>query len=57
MVKMIFNIDPSYKKYVLTNKTTGKKELYRKLTKIVYWTLLVAILFYEKLRVQLYERE
>ena len=26
MVKMIFKIDPSYEKYVLTNKTMGKKQ-------------------------------
>ena len=45
MVKMICEIDPSYEKYVLTNKTTGKKRLYGKLTKAVYGTLLGAILF------------
>ena len=55
MVKMICEIDPSYKKYVLTNKTTGKKRLYGKLTKAVYRTLLGAILFYQKLSGQLYE--
>ena len=55
MVKMICEIDPSYEKYVLTNKTTGKKRLYGKLTKAVYGTLLGAILFYQKLSGQLYE--
>ena len=49
MVKMICEIGPSYKKYVLTNNTTGKKRLYRKLTNAVYGTLLGAILFYQKL--------
>ena len=29
MVKMICSIDPSYKNYVLTNKTTEKKRPYR----------------------------
>ena len=55
MVKMICKIDPSYKKYVLTNKTTGKKRLYGKLIKAVYRTLPGAILFYQKLSGQLYE--
>ena len=36
MVKIICWIDPSYKKYVLTNMTTVKKRLYRKLTKVVH---------------------
>ena len=49
MVKIICKIDPSYKKYVLTNKTTGKKRLYGKFTKAEYGTLLGAILFYQKL--------
>ena len=55
MVNMICEIDPSYKKYVLTNKKTGKKELYGKLTKAVYGTLLGVILFYQKLTGQLYD--
>ena len=55
MVKMICKIDSSYEKYVLTNKTTGKKRLYGKLTKAVYGMLLGAILFYQKLSDQLYE--
>ena len=55
MVDMIFDIDPSYKKYVVTNKRTGKKRLYGKLTKAVYGTLLGAILFYQKLSGQLEE--
>ena len=46
MVKMICEIVPSYKKYLLTNKTTGKKRLYGKLTKAEYGTLLGAILLY-----------
>ena len=46
MMDMICEIDPCYKKYVLTNKKTGKKKLYRKLTKAVYSTLLGAIIFY-----------
>ena len=45
MVKMICKIDPSYKKYVLTNKTTSKKRLYGKLIQAVYGTLLGAVLF------------
>lgn len=50
---MIYNIDSSYKKYVLTNKTTRKKRL--KLSKAVYRRLLGAILFFWKLRRQLEE--
>ena len=45
MVDMICDIDLSYEKFVLTNKRTGKKKLYGKLTKAVYGTLLGAILF------------
>ena len=52
---MICDIEPSYKKFVLTNKRTGKKKLYSKLTKAVYGTLLGAILFYQKSSGQLYE--
>ena len=55
MVDMIFDIDPCYKKYVLTNKKTGKKKLYCKPTNVVYGTLLGSILFYQKLSDQLYE--
>ena len=55
MVKMICKIDLSYEKYVLTNKTTGKKRLCGNLTKAVYRMLLGAILFYQKLSSQLYE--
>ena len=55
MVKMICEINPSYKKYVLTNKTTGKKRLYRKVTKAMYERLLRALPFYQKLSGQLYE--
>ena len=55
MVDMICEIDPCYKNYFLTNKKTGKKKLYGKLTKAVYGTLLGAILFYQKLSGQLYE--
>lgn len=49
MGKLIYNIDPSYKKYVLINKTIGKKRLYGKLTKAIHGTLIRAKLFYEKL--------
>ena len=52
---MICEIDPCYKTYVLTNKKTGKKKLYGKLTKAVYGTLLGAILFYYILSSPLYE--
>ena len=45
MIDMICDIDPAYKKFVLTNKKTGKNKLYGKLTKAVYGTLLGAILF------------
>ena len=55
MVDMICDIDPSYKKFVLINKKTGKKKMYGKLTKAVYGTLLGAILFYQKLSDQLYD--
>ena len=55
MVDMICDIDSCYNKYVLTNKKTGKKKLYGKLTKVVYDTLLGAILFCQKLSSQLYE--
>ena len=55
MVDMICDIEPSYKKFVFTNKKTGKKKLYSKLTKAVYGTLLGAILFYQKRSGQLYE--
>ena len=55
MVKIIYKIDPSYNKCVLTSKTTRKKRLYSKLTKAVYGTLLGAILFYQKLIGQLYK--
>ena len=40
MVKMICEIDLSYEKCVLTNKITGKKRLYGKLTKVICGTLL-----------------
>ena len=46
MVDMICDIDPCYKKFVLTNKRTGKKKLYGKFTKAVYGTLLGANIFY-----------
>ena len=55
MVNIICDIDPAYEKFVLTNKKTGKKKLYGKLTKAVYGTLLGAVLFYQKLSDQLYE--
>ena len=55
MVGMICDIDPAYKKFVLTNKKTGKKKLYGKLTKAVYGMVLGAILFYQKLSGQLYK--
>ena len=55
MVKVICEIDPSYEKYVLPNKTTSKKRLYGKFNKAVYGKLLEAILFYQKLSGQLYE--
>lgn len=45
MVKMICEINPSYKKYVLISMVTGKKKLYKKLTEAVYRTLFGAILF------------
>ena len=46
MVDIVCEIDPCYKKYVLTNKKTSKKKLYGKLTKSVYKTILGAIFFY-----------
>ena len=46
---MIYKIDPSYEKYILNKKPTGKKKLYEKLTKAVYETRLRATLFYQKL--------
>ena len=55
MVKIICEIDPNYFKNVLTNKRSGKQKLYGKLTKVVYGTLLGAILFYQKLSGQLYK--
>ena len=55
MVNMICKIDPSYEKYVLTNKKTGKKKLYGKLTRVFYGMLLGTILFYQKLSDKLYE--
>ena len=36
MVKMIWKTDPSYEKYVLTNKSTVKKKLYGELINVVY---------------------
>ena len=54
-MKLIYNINPSYKMCVLTNKTIGKKSLYEKLTKAVYKTLLGALLYYLKLSGQLEE--
>ena len=48
MVDMICDIDPNYKKFILINKKTGKKNLYGKLIKAVHGTLLGAILFYQK---------
>ena len=54
MVDMICDIDPSYEKFILINKKTGKKKLDGKLTKAVYCTLLGDILFYQKLSRQLY---
>ena len=53
MVKMTCQIDISYKKYALTDKTTGKQRLYGKLTNAVYGMLLGVILFYQKLSGQL----
>ena len=55
MVDMICDIDPSYNKFILINKKTGKKKLFGKLSKAVYGTLLEAILFYQKLSGQLYD--
>ena len=52
MVKMINEIDLSYEKYILTNKTTGENSVYGKLIKAVYGTLLG---YYQKLSGQLYE--
>ena len=52
MANMICNIDPSYKKYILKIKTTGKKKLYEKMTKAVCGTLLGEF-FYQKLSRQL----
>ena len=46
MLKMIGEIDSNYEKYILIKMTTGKKKLYKKLTKAVYETLLKAILFF-----------
>lgn len=48
MVKIIYNVNPSYKKYVFTNRTTRIKKLYGKLTNVVCGTLFGAILFYQK---------
>ena len=55
MVNTICNIDPSYKKYVLTNMKIGKKRLCGKLSKAIYGMLLGAILLYQKLNGQLEE--
>ena len=52
---MICKINPCYRKYILTNSKTGKKKLYRKLTKEVYRTVLGAIFFYQKFSSQLYK--
>ena len=47
MEDLICDIDPGYKKFVLTNKRTGKKKLDGKLTKAVYCTLLGVVFFSE----------
>ena len=55
MVKMICETDPNYRKYFITSKTTWKENMYGKLTKAMYGTVLGSILFYRKLSSQLYE--
>jgi hypothetical protein len=53
MVSKIGDIDPKYKNNIVYGKN-GRKYVYTKLTKAVYYgTLLGAILFYEKLSKQL----
>ena len=54
MVKMICDINPSYKANVFKNKH-GKPVLYARLKKAVYGTIMASLLFYEKLRAQLIE--
>ena len=54
IVKMICNINPSYKANVFENKH-GKPVLYARLKKAVYGTIMASLLFYEKLRAQLIE--
>lgn len=53
IVKMICNINPSYKKDILTNRTTGKRRNCMENWPSVYGTLLGATLFYQKLSRQL----
>lgn len=49
---MISDIDPGYKKNVLTNQKTRKRNLYGKLAMVVYSTLFGAILLYKKISKQ-----
>ena len=53
MVKMLCEIDPSYKSKVVYTKDGQIKFLYGKLEKVVYRTILGAILFYNKMSSQL----
>ena len=50
---MICNIDFKYDENVLANKSTGKRNIYAKLTKAAHDTLLMVKLFYKKLSAQL----
>ena len=49
MVDMIFEIDPSYHDMIIWSKDSKRKFLYGRLIKVVYRTLLRAIIFYNKL--------
>lgn len=53
MVKILCEIDPSYKGKIVYTRDKQRKFLYGKLVKAVYVTILGAILFYNKLSTQL----
>ena len=49
MVDMIYEIDPTYHDMIIWSKDCKRKFLYGRLIKVVYGTLLGAIIFYNKL--------
>ena len=53
VVEILCQIDPTYKEYVVEER--GQPILYVHITKAIYGLLVLAILFYEKLAIDLQE--